>query len=97
VKLKDAANASAPELSFQRKAVQDFHSRQANFSQPSHPAESDNRPASSTLDSHLLVRSTDTASTLQNKRTFSSVAGDSDAEDADSQPEQRLSSSDNFF
>jgi hypothetical protein len=97
VKLKDAANASAPELSFQCKAIQDFHSCQANFSQLSHPAESNNHPASSTLNSHLLVRSTDTVSTPQNKHTFSSIAGDSDAEDADSQPEQRLSSSDNFF
>ncbi|KAF8227745.1 hypothetical protein L208DRAFT_1078154, partial [Tricholoma matsutake] len=30
VKLKDTANTEAPQLSFQRKAVQDFHSQQAN-------------------------------------------------------------------
>lgn len=29
-KLKDAANTEAPQLSFQRKAVQDFYSRHAN-------------------------------------------------------------------
>ena len=34
-KLKDAANTKAPQLSFQRKAVHDFHSRQANKNCPS--------------------------------------------------------------
>ena len=34
VKLKDADNASAPELSFQRKAVEDFHSCLGEVPQP---------------------------------------------------------------
>ena len=33
-KLKDTANTEAPQLSFQRKAVQDFHSRQADKNEP---------------------------------------------------------------
>jgi hypothetical protein len=50
-KLKDTANVSAPELSFQCKAVQDFHSRQAQVSLS--PAETDQSLALSTLDAHL--------------------------------------------
>lgn len=86
-KLKDAANTSAPELSFQRKAVEDFHSRQAQVSQP---AENDNLPASSTLDSHAkhVADSADTASTPQNKRPFSSITSDSDDKDVDGQSAQ---------
>ena len=34
VKLKDAANTEKPQLSFQRRAVQDFHSRQADKNDP---------------------------------------------------------------
>ena len=34
-KLKDTANTETPQLSFQCKAVQDFHSRQANKNNPS--------------------------------------------------------------
>jgi hypothetical protein len=33
-KLKDTANTETPQLSFQRKAVQDFHSRQADKNDP---------------------------------------------------------------
>ena len=82
-KLKDTANASTPELSFQRKAVQDYHSRQAKVSQPSQH----DLPPPLPFDSHPHVpRSNDTASTPQTKRAFSSITSDSDAED---QPEQR--------
>ena len=91
-KLKDTANTSAPELSFQRKAVQDFHSCQAHVSQP---VEDVNLPTSSTLDSHLHAPdSADTASStpLQNKCSFSSITGDSDTEDVDGELAQCLSS-----
>ncbi|KAI9458015.1 hypothetical protein F5148DRAFT_1287514 [Russula earlei] len=44
-KLKDTANSEAPQLSFQCKAVQEFHSQQANKNNPP--------PASSTLDANL--------------------------------------------
>lgn len=76
-KLKDTANAAAPELSSQRKALRDFLSRKTQL------AESDGLPP----------LSTNTASTLQNKRTFSSIASDSDAEDVDIQPKQCMFSS----
>ena len=90
-KLKDTANASIPELSFQRKAVQDYRSRPVEVSQP---AESPNEPPSLTLDAHLHVSCSDkTTSTSQAKRTFSSITSDNvnDFEDGDAssaQPEQ---------
>jgi hypothetical protein len=77
-KLKDTANTSTPALSFQRKAVQDYHSRPTGVSQP---AESTNNPLS-TLD-----YCDDTASTPQAKRTFSSIT-ENDVEDASAQPVQ---------
>jgi hypothetical protein len=67
VKLKDAANTEAPQLSFQRKAVEEFHSRQAQDCRP---------PASSTPDSHLHAPpSPCTASTPQNKRKIAAITG----------------------
>ena len=85
-KLKDSANTSAPELSFQRKAVQDYRSRQTAVPQRSQPTEHSDLPPSLPLKTHPPVpRSVDTASTLPTKRTFSSIAVDSDGED---QPEQ---------
>lgn len=92
-KLKDAANTSAPELSFQRKAVQDFHSRQVEFFQPAENVDLPQASTSSTLDSHRDLHApdpADTSSTPQNKRPFSSITGDSDAEDVDGQLAQRL-------
>lgn len=79
-KLKDTANVSAPELSFQCKAVRDFHSHQA---QVSLPAETDQSLALSTPDAHLHSSPpADTASTPQSKRNFSFVSDDdSDAGD----------------
>ena len=96
-KLKDAANTSKPELSFQRKAVQAFHSRTvAALAQVSQPAASSSTDL--TLDSHLHARhdapnhdSADRASTPQKKRPFSSITVDSDAEDVDGQLAQCLS------
>jgi len=89
-KLKDTANSAAPELSFQRKALQDFHSRQTKSAQPSQ--QHDSLPTSSTLNSHPPApQSVDAASTSQNKRTFSAATIDSGTEDADSQSEQHLS------
>ena len=72
VKLKDTAEAL--HLSFQRKAVQDFHSRQANKNDPPSPG-----PSGSTVDPdpiHLNVSS----SAPQKKRGISSIDG-SDGED----------------
>jgi hypothetical protein len=93
-KLKDTANISAPELSFQRKAVEDFHSRQA---QVSPPAENDQPHSLSTLDSRShLPLSVGTASTLQNKRSISSIADD-DSDSGDNQPMQCMSSSPNLL
>jgi hypothetical protein len=40
-KLKDTANASIPELSFQRKAVQDYRSRPTEVSQPAESTTND--------------------------------------------------------
>jgi hypothetical protein len=79
-KLKDTANVSAPELSFQCKAVRDFHSHQA---QVSLPAETDQSLALSTPDAHLHSSPpADTASTPQSKCNFSFVSDDdSDAGD----------------
>jgi hypothetical protein len=98
-KLKDAANTSAPELSFQRKAVQDFHSRQSQLeldSQVFQPAETLPGPSSLTLDdshSHTPnLADITTTSNPNNKRPFSSINMDSDAaEDVDGQLAQRLS------
>ena len=83
-KLNDTANAVTPELSFQCKAVHDFFSHQSPISQPPQPVESDCLPVPSppNTDSHVLL-STNMASTLQMKCTFSSISSDSDAEDID--------------
>ena len=83
-KLKDMANTSKPELSFQHKAVEDFHSRKAALPQVSQPAASS---STRTLDSH----SADRVSTPQNKCPFSSITVDSDVEDVDGQLSQCFS------
>ena len=73
-KLKDTANTEKPQLSFQRKAVQDFHSRQANKNDPL---------PSSTVGANPQALSADAGtatSTLQNKRSILSIDG-SDTED----------------
>jgi len=73
-KLKDATNTERPQLSFQRRAVQEFHSRQAD---------KNDTPPSSTLGTNPQALSADTAIaglTLQNKRSILSIDG-SDAED----------------
>ena len=44
VKLKDTANASTPELSFQHKAVQDYHSRPKVAESNNAPIASNQRP-----------------------------------------------------
>jgi hypothetical protein len=96
-KLKDTCNTSTPELSFQRKAVQEYHSRQAHVLQPAendHCALStpDPRPRSP------LRLSVGTASTSQNKRAISFVTDTEDDSDAgDDQPKRRTSSSSNLF
>lgn len=90
-KLKDAANASAPELSFQRKAVQDFHARQGltgtplrvgDGDQPAAPAESQEQPQ---------LRSSPVVSTSQNKRNIDSVTDEDSDAAADVQPKRRKS------
>ena len=91
-KLKDTANASAPELSFQRKAVKDYHLCQAEVFQPSQPTENNN-PPSLILDTHLhSPHSADTTSIPRAEQTFPSIANDGDVEDASAQSEQS-----NFF
>src|ERR1700679_2443567 len=71
-KLMDTANAEAPQLLFQRKAVQDFHSRHAD--------KSANASASSTTasgaDSNVPSSASPTVPTPQNKRSISSLAED---------------------
>ena len=77
-KLKDTANASIPELSFQRKAVEDYRSRPKEISQPAEsPNESGNDPPSD-----------DIPSTSQAKRTPPSITSANYVEDASTQPEQ---------
>lgn len=67
-KLKDAANTKSPQLSFQCKAVQDFHSRQAHKNDP---------PSSSPMGSNPNAPSSASAvPTLQNKCSVSSVVDD---------------------
>jgi hypothetical protein len=75
-KLKD--NAEAPPLSFQRKAVQDFHSRQADKNDPPSPL-----AGPSTVDPDPIHPNASVLPSVpQNKRGLSSVAGDgSDTED----------------
>jgi hypothetical protein len=72
-KLKDPSNMSAPELSFQRKAVQDFHSRSAQFPQPT---ENYHLPALSMPSLPFVSLSTGIASTSQHKRSISVVTED---------------------
>lgn len=70
-KLKDTANPEA-QLSFQRKAVQDFHSRQAD---------QNDAPASSTLDANRHAPSSvNVGLAPQNKRSNSSI-NNNDTED----------------
>ena len=69
-KLKDTAEA--PQLSFQRKAVQDFHSRQADKNVPCDPSTVDPNP----------VGSLSAPAVPQSKRSFTSVDG-SDADNGD--------------
>lgn len=91
-KLKDTANISEPQLSFQRKAVQDFHSRQAQPAQVSQPAENNRPSALLTPDAPLHSSpSAGVASTPQNKRNISSITDD-DTDAEDDQPEHRTSS-----
>jgi hypothetical protein len=73
-KLKDAAEA--PQLSFQWKAVQEFHSRQLVQESHSRLAVEDDPPSPSTVDADL----NGSPSAPPNKRSISSVDG-SDAED----------------
>src|SRR5260370_41698383 len=68
-KLKDAANTEAPQLSFQRKAVHDFHSRQANKNDPPVPPSSLTGGADTNAPS-----SASAAPTLQTKSKTSSIA-----------------------
>lgn len=104
-KLKDAANASAPELSFQRKAVQDFHARQGltgtplpvgEGDQPAAPVESsqstDSTPAESQEQAQQAqLRSSPVASTSKNKRNIDSVTDEDSDDAANVQPKRRKS------
>jgi len=68
-KLKDTANTEAPQLSFQRKAVKDFHSRQGD---------KDDHLSLTTGTDPNAPSSTSAASTWQHKRDISYIA-DSDS------------------
>lgn len=89
-KLKDTANASTPELSFQRKAVQDFHSRSAESAQAAQvPQPTENNPdqlsTQTAPDSPSCERppaSTDLASQNHGKRSISVITED-DRDDGD--------------
>ena len=72
-KLKDTANTEAPQLSFQRKAVQDFHSRQANKNDPP--------PASSTPDANPHAPSSVNMGLASQNKHSNSPINDSDTED----------------
>jgi hypothetical protein len=81
-KLKDTSNASTPELSFQRKAVQDFRALQGQASLPASDAEDPPRPPlkarSSLSRSHLSLS---TASSPPQKRTVDLTTDNSDGGD----------------
>jgi len=75
-KLKDAANTETPQLSFQRKAVQDFHSQQANQNWQNNP------PASLTAGANSNAPSSASAvPTLQNKCDASSGTNNKNGEE----------------
>jgi hypothetical protein len=82
-KLKDTNNVEKANLSFQRKAVQEFHSRQAAEAQKSHTAKTP-PPALSSSATENGSHSIQTAAV--NAETGS---GD-DMEDADEQPKRRM-------
>jgi hypothetical protein len=71
-KLKDTANTETPQLSFQRKAVQDFHFRQADKDDP---------PPSLTVGANPNAPSS--ASTIPTPQNTSSIfaVADSDSDD----------------
>jgi hypothetical protein len=85
-KLKDAANISMPELSFQCKALKDFHSHRA---QDSHSTGDDHLPTSSAPDSSpqasLLASS---VLAVHGKHSLSSDASDNASDIADHPKEQ---------
>jgi hypothetical protein len=91
-KLKDTSNASTPELSFQRKAVQDFHARRGQASSESLvPSDAEDPPgpphplpalkARSSLSRSHTSLSTGVASSPPPKRTVDLTADDSNGED----------------
>jgi hypothetical protein len=79
-KLKDSANTEVAQLSFQRKAVQDFHSRQAVK----------NNPAPSTV-ANPPAPSVNVESTPHKKRTLSSINGSDVEDEIIDQPVPRMS------
>ena len=73
-KLKDSANTEAPQLSFQRKAVQDFHSRNDDKNDPVDPPPS---PPSPTVGADTNAPSANVVPTPQSTHTVA----DSDSND----------------
>ena len=90
-KLKDVANASAPELSFQQKAVQDFHARQGLTGTPLPVGEGDQPAAPAESQEQPQLRSSPVVSTSQNKRNINSVTDEDSDAAADVQPKRRKS------
>lgn len=87
-KLKDSDNASTPELSFQRRAVQDFRARQAQVSAPA--SETGPRPAllarNSLSHSHTSLS---TASTGTSQKRHAHSVSDNSGSEVD-EPEQGM-------
>ena len=81
-KLKDSANTEVAQLSFQRKAVQDFHSRQT--------VKNNSGPASLTV-VNPPAPSVNVESTPQSKRNFSSINGGDVEDGIVDQPAPRMS------
>ena len=80
-KLKDAANTEEPQLSFQRKAVQEFCLRQADLN---------DAPSSSTVGANPQALSADTGPVGLTKRSILSIDG-SDSKDGIIYPVPRTS------
>ena len=88
-KLKDTANTEAPQLSFQRKAVQDFYARQADPPPSSIGATNSNPIAPSSANSGAVLPA-------QNKDNIPSVIGIDTGEDIESVDQPSLCTSSSF-
>jgi hypothetical protein len=86
-KLRDTNNIEKANLSFQRKAVQEFHSRQAAVEVPSH---ADDIPPHAPALSSPATENGSRSNTMAAIENLETSNGD-DMDDADEQPRQRTS------